>query len=230
MKITITKWEEYNYRKDVNAPRWFRFEHNFFENHEFYDFTHAEMVSWIYLLCLASKKNQGTILINKRHVEHIGRIRFKDFENAIKKLEEIQCITVDVTDTLRARYVADTSTGATLHNKTEHNITKHYLDGPDAPARRVFDFDSLYKKYPRKEGKQKGLAICKVQIKTDEDFNLLSKAIDQYTLHVQKNATEGKYIKHFSTFMNGWRDWVDPETGKAETFKKKKDYSFLDEV
>jgi hypothetical protein len=33
--------------------------------------------------------------------------------------------------------------------------------------------------------------------------------------HCKINATEPRYIKHFSSFMTCWKDWADPETGTA---------------
>lgn len=76
------------------------------------------------------------------------------------------------------------------------------------------NFEPIYKNFPRKEGKQAGIQKCKAQIKSQEDFELLSKAVDRYAAHCRKEATELKFIKHFSTFMGCWRDWLDPETGK----------------
>lgn len=74
-----------------------------------------------------------------------------------------------------------------------------------------FDFESLYKKYPRKEGKSRGLKICKTQIKTREDYEKLSQAIDNYTSHTRTRVKDSTFIKHFSTFMGEWRDWVNYE-------------------
>lgn len=84
---------------------------------------------------------------------------------------------------------------------------------PGAPP---LDFGSLYSKYPRKEGKTRGLAICKVQITTPEDFAALSLAIDRYGEHCRKSVKEAKYIKHFSSFMTCWRDWLEPDAGEAK--------------
>lgn len=102
------------------------------------------------------------------------------------------------------------------------NLNTNMSDSPKGKSRRVFDFESLYNKYPRKEGKQKGLLTCRVQIKTEADFSLLSKAIDSYITHCAKNATDPKYIKMFSTFMNSWRDWLDPQTGTAINLSENK--------
>lgn len=83
------------------------------------------------------------------------------------------------------------------------------------PKPAPLDFDSLYRKYPRKDGKSKGMATCRAQIKTPEDFAALSLAIDRYGEHIRHHGTEAKYIKHFSTFMHSWRDWLEADTGTA---------------
>lgn len=66
------------------------------------------------------------------------------------------------------------------------------------------DFESLYREYPRKEGKTKGMAQCAKQIRTPGDYSDLQKAIRNYAAV----ATPG-FEKHFSSFMHCWRDYVD---------------------
>lgn len=75
------------------------------------------------------------------------------------------------------------------------------------------DYESLYKIYPLKRGKQKGIDKCRAQIKTREDFENLKTAIDNYKLDIVKQGTDPKYIKHFSTFMGLWREYLDPDIG-----------------
>lgn len=55
IRIKITSWEKYNYRKGVKNPSWFRFQHNFFESPHFYSLSTEEKMCWIYLLCQQSK-------------------------------------------------------------------------------------------------------------------------------------------------------------------------------
>jgi hypothetical protein len=69
--------------------------------------------------------------------------------------------------------------------------------------------------YPRKEGKQKGIQIAAKDIKTDSDLMAFERAVIRYKDHCAKNATQPKYIKHFSSFTQSWREWCDPETGSA---------------
>ncbi len=76
--------------------------------------------------------------------------------------------------------------------------------------------EKLYEqKYPRKLGKKKGLEKLKRQIKTQDDFNQLSLAIDRYNEYLRKNKTETQYIKHFDTFVTSWTDWLDHNAGQT---------------
>ena len=77
-----------------------------------------------------------------------------------------------------------------------------------------FSFEALYLKYPRKDGKEKGLATCKNKITTKDKYDALSKSIDNYCVLIKKDGTERKYIKHFSTFMNCWEDYLEMKETK----------------
>lgn len=81
--------------------------------------------------------------------------------------------------------------------------------------REQFDLDSLYRKYPRKIGKKKGIEKAGKDCRLPADFDALSRAIDRYAAYVRANGIEEKYIKHFSTFMNSWTDWADDEAGSV---------------
>ena len=121
--IEVINWETYNPRKDVKAPRWFRLDHGFFENPDFYDFAQGELLVWLYLLCTASRKSSARFVLNLAHAERVGRLKPRDLETAIEKLVLIQVVRVDVTPTLRARDVGDTASHATLHNRTSRDVT-----------------------------------------------------------------------------------------------------------
>lgn len=86
----------------------------------------------------------------------------------------------------------------------------------------TLNFEEIYNAYPRKVGKAKGHDVFKREIKTLADFENLRLAVEKYTRHVTKEKTEAKYIKHFSTFMNSWRDWLDPDAGTAISFSETK--------
>lgn len=73
--------------------------------------------------------------------------------------------------------------------------------------------DELYKLYPRKQGKSQGYKTALTQCPTLEDMALLEKAIVNYMIHLTKQGTEKEYVLYFKTFMNQWRDWLDPDHG-----------------
>ncbi len=81
-------------------------------------------------------------------------------------------------------------------------------------ASRSFDFESIYQEYPRKLGKAKGLKIAEREIKTEADFDRLLIAVKRYAGHVRRENVEANYVKHFSTFMGSWQDWLDDDVGK----------------
>jgi hypothetical protein len=77
----------------------------------------------------------------------------------------------------------------------------------------VFDFDSVYREYPLKKGKTPGLKICKRQIKTQADFDVLLRAVRKYA--AERKGQDQQYTLHFSTFMGRWRDWLDSDSNGA---------------
>lgn len=71
------------------------------------------------------------------------------------------------------------------------------------------DFEYAYNLYPLKKGKSKGLDKLKRDIKTQSDLDLFIKSVENYKLDLELNKTQSKYFKHFSTFVNEWRDWLN---------------------
>lgn len=77
----------------------------------------------------------------------------------------------------------------------------------------LFNLESAYDLYPRKIGKTKGLQKLAKDIQSQEDFDALLVAIKHYC---DSREVRDGYIRHFSTFVIDWRDWVDPETGSTQ--------------
>lgn len=69
--------------------------------------------------------------------------------------------------------------------------------------------------YPLKKGKSDGIAAAAKQIKTEQDLVDFETAVTRYSIDCERKGTDPKYIKHFSTFVSTWRDWLDPDAGKA---------------
>ncbi|MCK5608258.1 hypothetical protein KAR91_40630 [Candidatus Pacearchaeota archaeon] len=73
-------------------------------------------------------------------------------------------------------------------------------------------FEELYKKYPRKVGKARGIEMCQKKIRSKKDFEDFTKAVENYKKHCIVKEKETNFILHFSTFVNTrWLDWVEPD-------------------
>lgn len=78
-----------------------------------------------------------------------------------------------------------------------------------------FDLEKLYQGYPRKKGKTPGLLKLEKTVLSEEDYEQLAIAIDNYAK--DQIGKDRQFALHFSTFAGQWRDWVDVEPD-AEQF------------
>lgn len=93
-----------------------------------------------------------------------------------------------------------------------------------------FDFESLYQQYPRKIGKQSGMRRLNSRIKSESQFLAFKKALTNYLAHLEINAAEKRFVKHWSTFVNQYEDWIDyepeDETQKLKNVNNQKENKF----
>jgi hypothetical protein len=83
------------------------------------------------------------------------------------------------------------------------------------------EFETLWRMYPRKVGKKLGMTRALAQLKTPDLVADAHQAITNYNRYVEVNKTEPRYIKQFSTFMNCWQDWVNPDSSLFQSNKIK---------
>jgi hypothetical protein len=207
--IKFKNWGKYNGRKGVERPTWFRLDNSLLTDTKVYGLEDDEFRAFIYLLCENSKSGQrNETFVEPQHARIQGRISNQTLNRTIKKLKSLQIIEVR---TLRGCFTSVPQVCPTDRQTIQTDTTN---TPPELPAPE-FDFEEVYKKYPRKEGKTRGFKVCRRDIKTAADFDALQRAVARYTSHVRKNGTEVKFMKIFSTFMGEWRDWTEPETGGA---------------
>lgn len=111
--VKLRNFESYKGRKDVEHNSWFRCSNRLLEDPDFFEFSSDEKLVWIYILSLASQKNSDTVCCKLAHAERVCGLKPTIVQSAIKKLMLNQLHPVDVTSTLRPRYVDVTSTCAT---------------------------------------------------------------------------------------------------------------------
>ncbi len=208
--IEIMRWSKHQPRKDIKNPTWFAMSNRILEDSKIFGLIDAEWKALLYIFSQASQQNSAVVKLNLTHAKRVCDIAEKTIISTISHLCD-----AGVTRMLRERYVSGTHAirDTTLQDTTLHNNT-NTADKPPS----VLDFEEVYKGYPRKEGKAGGLRIFNKVIKTQSDLANLYLAITKYREHHKTAGTERKFIKHFSTFMGEWKDWLDPNHGVAEDF------------
>lgn len=205
IEIEIVNWEKYNPRSDRGGFSWFRMDNQFFLHmRQRKGYSSDATTLMAFLLAEASSNNGRPFKLRLGFAgEMIGRTTPK-IRNAVEELLKQGDIIFK-----RLEAAPTLTDGRT----DETNVTDETNEQSAITLK--FDFEVLYQRYPRKLGKQKGLDRCRAQIKTEDDYRLLDQAIARYKSYVRAQGTEEKYVKHFSTFMTDWRDWLDPGAGKS---------------
>jgi len=86
------------------------------------------------------------------------------------------------------------------------------------PKTPTFDLDALYAMYPKKEGKKVGLDLCRKNIRTQHDYDLMVQAINNYQAKIKREQPEEKYICFFSTFVKSrWQDFTNENRAENST-------------
>ena len=159
---------------------------------------------------------------NRKHIEAIEEKKHAGSEGGRKsgKVRSGQIPNKNADDeALASTAEADASSAepntiqcSSIHSSSTQGNTKQ-----SNTEKRSFDLESAYRRYPRKEGKSKGLKKLRGEIKTAEDFERLIVAIENYA--VSRRHQEAQFTKHFSTFASEWRDWIDykPSDSPANT-------------
>lgn len=80
-----------------------------------------------------------------------------------------------------------------------------------------FDFDSLHKLYPQKEGKKKGMEKLAKTIKTTKQYADFAQAMNNYISLCVMEGRDSKYMMRWKTFCNNWEDYVEVDLPKSES-------------
>lgn len=71
-----------------------------------------------------------------------------------------------------------------------------------------FDFEAVYKIYPRKLGKKTGITWLKRNVKSRSRYSALLEAVMNYERYHKERGTEEQYLQHFVTWVKRFEDWT----------------------
>ena len=100
LEITVTKWDDYNPRKDQKAASWYRFDNRFPLDPKFFEFSNDQKMVWIYILSECSVRMEGKMKMNESLCAAILRIDPKLVSSTLQRYESLNLITIvrDVLD------------------------------------------------------------------------------------------------------------------------------------
>lgn len=199
--LTIRNFESYLPRKDYVKIHWVRFEVDFLSHPDFFDISPAELKVFIHFICIAAKIQNSEIRMNIDHTAYILQLKNEDILSAVNKLNTKRW-DVKNHDAVLNPYDSVQIPISREEKKRKEKSIYAQNDLSD------FDFFKIYGFYPRKIGRLKGIRWLQNNIKNKEDYEKLDKAVNNYAMHVKNNKTDQKYIKHFSTWVTEYTDWV----------------------
>jgi len=213
--IKVLNWDKYNERADRGNFVWFRFQNSFFFDQSVFGLSESAQLTFVFLLCEASKCSGGEFALRQDYLVLLRKKSADKIDKDIAELANSNLIAWNPRE---------------LPGNDRHCLESAATDRQtDRQTEHDFDFETLYKKYPRKEGKTLGMKICGNQILSQADFDRLSKAVDKYAAMCRKDKTEKKYTLQFGTFMGRWTDYADEGLPQPELDAFKADQTHVEE-
>jgi len=72
-----------------------------------------------------------------------------------------------------------------------------------------FDFEAIYKAYPRKISKASGIKWLKMNVRSRTRYDKLLEAVKNYSHYVADKQMDEQFVQHFSTWVRRFEDWTD---------------------
>lgn len=213
MKFIVKGFDKFNPRSDTKSSSWFRLENDWLQDGQVFDWNNDKRILWIYIVSLYSAKSRkGYGEIVPKIASLICKIPEKRILDYFNEFEDAQLVEYTekchVRDHQRNTSVTDVHESAPYERTNERtNVSEKHMS--DKSDELVFDFESIYNAYPRKEGKTNGFKKLASEIKSIDDYNLLKEAVSNYANQV--DGQDKKYIKLFSSFTSVWRDYIEVE-------------------
>jgi Helix-turn-helix domain len=180
------------------------------------EFVDVVLYAVIYGLC----RTTGCCFASNAYLANRLKICTRSIQRSMKRLHGFNLIFAEFDDNNRRIFLVrhdQLVTGVTT-DESHQDPSSIFLINKINKQRLNFEDQIIeaYKTYPIKKGKTVGVKKLSKQIKSEEDLELLKKAIQNYALECKDK--EPQYIKHFSTFASCWQDFIELDTKSKPTF------------
>jgi hypothetical protein len=188
----VVNWEKYQHYKD-RAPKWIKVYSDIFSDFNFLQLTDSERFHLIGLWILASKLN-NKIPVDQAYIK--AQI-FSTSKVNLEKLETLGFIEVVEGDTI-------------LHQNASLEEEKRREREEERKRRDRWSkrFDSFWKAYPKKKGKDPAKKAWMKHALNGAEFDTIMAAVKAQSKSEDWTKEGGKYIPHPTTWLNQKR-WED---------------------
>ena len=177
----------------------------------------------------------GVVVI--RHWKVHNYIRTDRYKETIYQ-EEKRTLELEESGAYQQQSTVGIPNGIPNGNQTVYQMETQVRLGKDSIGKvnNIYDdfeaeFDTLWKSYPRKEGKTNALKAyikARTDKKSPSSFKEVKEGLDRYVEYIKSENITQQYIKHGSTWFNQ-RCWNDEYTQQEEShLPTADDYDFSD--
>lgn len=212
--LEIINWDKYNPRTDSKKPSWFRMDNTFLTGPKYFDLTAGQKLLGALLMSLVSQQNGSPITLNYPYLNTFTNLTDDEITEALEKYIHRETFCVSRARSARVKRKSVRILPATDGRTDEDGRT----ETDDTPTEQsAFDFESVFKLYPRRIKVSEGIRRAQKVILTQEEFDHFHIAVQRYAGYCDSERTPEKYIMHPTTFVEKrdekpyvqpWRDWV----------------------
>jgi hypothetical protein len=202
--IEIINWDKYNPKRAQVTYTWLRLDNNIATDRSLFGLDPEQRYAWIVILCEVSRNNDPRYELNLPFLEHLTQVSQKKLTLLLQFLEKKGVIR-SLHHTTPECSDPPPPTTPTNERTNERRCSNESI---------VFDFEPIWKQYPRKVNKTEGRERFERLIKSELDYQFLKKAVQNYTAYCAKHHIDEPGIRHFSSFLGtegkeSWRDWME---------------------
>lgn len=95
MEISILKWDEYNSKRDLKTPFWFKVNVNIGQSRSLFGLSCSTKWVWVCLLSEAMRQRSGKFILNVEWASHFWGLKKSDITEAVNLLNENGLLTLD---------------------------------------------------------------------------------------------------------------------------------------
>lgn len=220
LEITVVNWDKYQSFSDrTRYPSWFKLHRDIGSAAGLSGLNAAQKWIWVILLAECCRKKSSKINVNTTWLANLAGVEKAFVFGAIEILVFNGTLTVNS----RSTHGLLTDNSRVTHgqlNTEEIRGEERREEKRRSLDQNKFDLERLYGLFPRKVGKKSGMAKLKAIVRDQDSFDRMKLAIENYCKYCAHHKTETRYIKHFSTFVNSWEDWIDWKSD-SEGIRKK---------